>query len=385
MFLLQLYFVGSASSFYFVYDFCLYNGMTSLGGSALRYLPLLTGAATLLPLLGLKLCMSKRRSTIKYHGLWMIVLLSFSHVVYTSMSLLNCPSITDSNGHTSPRWFVNGEVECFSGSHLYLGVAAGIILLLAFLLTVTTTVLPLTQARHKRQWVTKLSSTLSFSYRDKCEWWASVELSRRIFLIFVLLTFPRNTTLVILVLAGILALFGHAHPYKHRLTNISEVAVLTNFIILLALRQTPYVIDEYFQFPSEEGEGGCGDNVPRGVATISWILLPLYYLPVLVFAVLIIARIVLYGAPPLWARVKKIKIRRREEGGFHDNSLSMSHRRPASSMPTTHTSLRIARGVTHGIASVIRSNKKKKSWRNNGLELRATTADDHEDLIDPFL
>ncbi|CAI8057064.1 hypothetical protein GBAR_LOCUS31079 [Geodia barretti] len=102
MFLLQLYFVGSASSFYFVYDFCLYNGMTSLGGSALRYLPLLTGAATLLPLLGLKLCMSKRRSTIKYHGLWMIVLLSFSHVVYTSMSLLNCPSITDSNGHTSP-------------------------------------------------------------------------------------------------------------------------------------------------------------------------------------------------------------------------------------------------------------------------------------------
>ena len=85
------------------------------------------------------------------------------------------------------------------------------------------------------------------------------------------------------------------------------------------------------------------------------------------------------------ARVKKIKIRRREEGGFHDNSLSMSHRRPASSMHTTHTSLRIARGVTHGIASVIRSNKKKKSWRNNGLELRATTADDHEDLIDPFL
>ena len=31
----------------------------------------------------------------------MIVLLSFSHVIYTSMSLLNCPSITDSNGHTS--------------------------------------------------------------------------------------------------------------------------------------------------------------------------------------------------------------------------------------------------------------------------------------------
>ena len=202
--------------------------------------------------------------------------------------------------------------------------------------------------------MTKLSNTLSFSYRDKYEWWAGVELSRRAFLIFVLFTFPRNTvsyithtphlrsntaafipplsphmptlaitswcltlpsplltphlsisplpiqTLVILVLAGILTLFGHVHPYKHRLTNLSEVAVLANFIILLALRQTPYVIDEYFQFPSEEGEGGCGDHVPKGVATISWILLPLYYLPVLVFAVLVIAHIVLCGAPPLW-------------------------------------------------------------------------------------
>ena len=55
MFLLQLYFIGSATSFYFVYDFCLYDGMTTLGGSALAYLPLLTAAATLLPLLGLKL------------------------------------------------------------------------------------------------------------------------------------------------------------------------------------------------------------------------------------------------------------------------------------------------------------------------------------------
>ena len=107
-------------------------------------------------------------------------------------------------------------------------------------------------------------------------------------------------TLVILVLAGILTLFGHAYPYKHRLTNISEVVILTNFIILLAIRQTPYVIDEYFQFPNEEEEGRCSDQTVKGVATISWILLPLYYLPVLVFAVVIAVRIALYGGPVLW-------------------------------------------------------------------------------------
>ena len=43
---LQLYFIGSASSFYFVYDFCLYEGMSALGGAALRYIPLLLAVLT---------------------------------------------------------------------------------------------------------------------------------------------------------------------------------------------------------------------------------------------------------------------------------------------------------------------------------------------------
>ena len=41
--LLQLYFLGSASGFYFIYDFCLYDKMSSEMAYFLRYIPLFVG------------------------------------------------------------------------------------------------------------------------------------------------------------------------------------------------------------------------------------------------------------------------------------------------------------------------------------------------------
>ena len=43
---LQLYFLGSASGFYFVYDFCLYDKMSSEMAYFLRYIPLFVGVLT---------------------------------------------------------------------------------------------------------------------------------------------------------------------------------------------------------------------------------------------------------------------------------------------------------------------------------------------------
>ena len=40
---LQLYFLGSASGFYFIYDFCLYDKMSSEMAYFLRYIPLFVG------------------------------------------------------------------------------------------------------------------------------------------------------------------------------------------------------------------------------------------------------------------------------------------------------------------------------------------------------
>jgi len=39
-FRVQVYYVSSSLSFYFIYDFCLYNGMSALVSYLLRYIPL---------------------------------------------------------------------------------------------------------------------------------------------------------------------------------------------------------------------------------------------------------------------------------------------------------------------------------------------------------
>lgn len=43
---LQLYFIGSASGFYFAYDFCVYDAMSSEVAYLLRFLPLLLAILT---------------------------------------------------------------------------------------------------------------------------------------------------------------------------------------------------------------------------------------------------------------------------------------------------------------------------------------------------
>ena len=48
--ILQLYFFGSGTGFYFVYDFCLYGNMSSGVAYFLRYLPLFVGILVCAPL-----------------------------------------------------------------------------------------------------------------------------------------------------------------------------------------------------------------------------------------------------------------------------------------------------------------------------------------------
>ena len=108
-------------------------------------------------------CQVLKRKPLNHHGVWWVILLLYSHVVYTSMTVLNCPSITDTIGTTSAvsdvwdrkkvtlvlmnfpslpqRWYVNGEVKCFTGGHIPLALLAILVLLAAALLIPLTAVL----------------------------------------------------------------------------------------------------------------------------------------------------------------------------------------------------------------------------------------------------
>lgn len=50
-FSLQLYYIASASGFYFVYDFCLYGGLSPEMAYFIRCLPLLLALLTCIPVL----------------------------------------------------------------------------------------------------------------------------------------------------------------------------------------------------------------------------------------------------------------------------------------------------------------------------------------------
>ena len=43
-----------------------------------------------------------KRKPLQHHGLWLVGLAAYSHLVHTSMTVLNCPSIISANGDLTP-------------------------------------------------------------------------------------------------------------------------------------------------------------------------------------------------------------------------------------------------------------------------------------------
>ena len=96
----QLYYVSSALSFYFIYDFCLYSDMSPIVSYFIRYLPLLLAIVTVSIWCLVMTKIIKR--TVSWHGIWWIILLMYTHLLHTSMSILNCPRIPGRDGSHVP-------------------------------------------------------------------------------------------------------------------------------------------------------------------------------------------------------------------------------------------------------------------------------------------
>ena len=94
----------------------------------------------------------------------------------------------------------------------------------------------------------------------------------------------------VLVVAVYTTVYSYIQPYRYRLANFLEIAVNLSFLLLLLISSTSFFRDDFFVFPSlsevsaAAGGGGGGSycGSVRGIAVVSWILMPFYYLPVLV-------------------------------------------------------------------------------------------------------
>ena len=125
------------------------------------------------------------------------------------------------------RWFINGEVSCFTGPHLPLALLAMAVLLLCFLLIPLTTIISLdilkvhTHSVHshlsgcfltqesasvslitddlsvlfplqKPRWLRHFVPPLTAVFREEVKWWSGVELGRRFLFLLFFIPFPRN-------------------------------------------------------------------------------------------------------------------------------------------------------------------------------------------------
>ena len=104
-----------------------------------------------------------------------------------------------------------------------------------------------------------------------------------------------------LVLCIILVVYGYIQPYKSLTANVMEIVIQMNFVLLLALESTSFLKDTYNTFPESEVEAGtslnktgvCKDDL-TGVSVFTAILLPFYYMPLFLLAILAIVKLILF-------------------------------------------------------------------------------------------
>ena len=106
--------------------------------------------------------------------------------------------------------------------------------------------------------------------------------------IILFLLYSLSKAVRVLIVAVYTTVYAYVLPYRSRLANYLEMVINLNFLLLLLISSTSFFSDDFFFFPSltdivtqsTDGEGYCGSVA--GIAVVSWVLMPFYYLPVLV-------------------------------------------------------------------------------------------------------
>jgi len=96
----------------------------------------------------------------------------------------------------------------------------------------------------------------------------------------------------------IFATYIYAMPHKEMLVNVVELLFQLILILFLLLRSTRDIVDDYLVFPYRNDiqdeikflNKKCRDN-DTGVATLTWLLFPFAYLPLLIATILMMLKL----------------------------------------------------------------------------------------------
>jgi len=216
-----------------------------------------------------------------WHGLWWLVVLLYTPALHTSLTALNCPMLPSHNDDPPvPRWFLNGDIECFNGAHIPLGLAAIVVLIACLSLIPLTIAISLEKLKVPR-WVRFLVNPLQYPYKEKYKWWSGVELTKRLVLVLSSVAFPWSDYGVIMVLMIVLTVSSFCKPYKQRVVNLLDVFLACDILVLLLLRNTAYFEDilQVIDLDITRDEVvECGSNFVSITPMVA-LLTPFYYIP----------------------------------------------------------------------------------------------------------
>lgn len=217
-----------------------------------------------------------------WHGVWWLILLLYTPVLHTSMSVLNCPIIPF--GNTSvPRWYVNGNIECFSGTHIPLGLFAILVLASCVALIPIVILISLGKVSVPR-WLQYLEEPLTDAYKERYRWWAGIELAKRVIFVLFTVAFPNNNYAIMITLMVFICISGYIKPYKQKRITVLDLVLACDILVLLLLRNVSYLEESFQEFTQQQitlapiNEIVCETRF-NGVTAFVAILTPFYYLP----------------------------------------------------------------------------------------------------------
>ncbi len=178
-------------------------------------------------------------------------------------------------------------MKCFNGTHIPIGIVAILVLMCCVALPPFTVLVSLNKLK-RPSWIRFLEEPLTYAYKDNYKWWSGIELGKRIVLVVFAITLPNNDYAVIFTLMIVITVCGYCQPYKSLLVNVLDLLLACDILIMLMLRNTTYLQEQYQVFEDYEEDSQRSLNselcIERftTITNMTLVLTLFYYLPLAV-------------------------------------------------------------------------------------------------------
>ena len=213
-------------------DACMWNGMTSIQSTALQYF-IPTCIFICMALFVIVARKSARVARIPVlRPFWSLMTLTYVSIAYTTFRLLQCVPLEDGDDY---YWFGDGNVRCFTETHMPYAVLA-IIIAVVYVIPFPFFVAIFPSISK----MNPVSDITLEAFKRKRIWWGEGWNFGQRLIIVVIHSFSNSPslhqTLVTLAVATFFTLHAHLQPYSVPYHNLLETCLLFNLLVVNALQ-----------------------------------------------------------------------------------------------------------------------------------------------------